>query len=199
MTGLESNAVLQPQCFIYMHDTRRASQAELQQRDAALSAALAAQQLELQRKIAALQEVSEQLSGALSDSLSSLAAAKGESRELQAGLSSAKRQNSGWQRHCRGLALRLSQTQALLVDQMQSASQLAALKLAMASQADGLRRALSDAALKQATADRAVEGMRGELVAAQATAAACQQRCTELLAALAISRHELELQTTGKS
>lgn len=79
-----------------------------------MSAALAAQQLEHQRKAAALQEVAGQLSGTLSDSLSSLAAAQGEARELQAGLVAVKRQNIGWQRHCRGLALRLRQSQAQL-------------------------------------------------------------------------------------
>ena len=55
-----------------------------------------------------------QLSDALSDSLSSLTAAQGEARELRAGLVAVKRQNIGWQRHCRELALRLSQTQAQL-------------------------------------------------------------------------------------
>lgn len=79
----------------------------------------------------------------------------------------------------------------------QGTAQLATLQLAMDCQADGLRRALSDAAVKHAAADRAVEGARAAFAAAQATIAACQQRCTELGTALAISRHELDLQTTG--
>ena len=79
----------------------------------------------------------------------------------------------------------------------QGTAQLASLQLAMDCQADGLRRALSDAAVKQAAADRAVEGVRAELAGAQATAAACQQRCTELGTALVISRHELGSQATG--